>query len=194
MLCREGKGEDMTKPCLLLNADGAPLQYFPLSLIDWKVSVRLVHTQHVVIIAVHENTVVRSPSTIMQVPSIIMLKKYHKVPQKITPSRNNIFLRDGNKCQYCGEIFEKRMLTVDHVIPRSQGGVDSWSNLVTSCSPCNTLKGSSKIRPLKKPISPSIKSLLIQYYKLNNSGWVKDWRDYIGVSCHTLDARADNST
>lgn len=182
----------MSKPCLLLNADGAPLQYFPLSLIDWKVSIRLVYTQHVVVIAVHEDAVVRSPSIVMQVPSVIMLKKYQKVPHKVTLSRSNIFLRDGNKCQYCGEVFDKRMLTVDHVVPRSQGGVDSWDNLVTSCSPCNTLKGSNKVNPLNKPISPSIKSLLIQYYKLNSNSWINDWRSYINANNHIVDAGANN--
>lgn len=58
--------------------------------------------------------------------------------RKSVPSRNGILKRDRNTCQYCGSRYQ---LTLDHVIPKSRGGEDTWSNLVTSCHPCNNKKG-----------------------------------------------------
>src|SRR5207248_1607704 len=53
----------------------------------------------------------------------------------------NIFLRDQNTCQYCGDFFNKAQLTLDHVIPIVQGGRKCWENIVTACKPCNQKKG-----------------------------------------------------
>ena len=53
----------MSKDCLILNGDGRPLSYFPLSSVDWKTAVKLVITRNVIIIKEHEDWIVRSPST-----------------------------------------------------------------------------------------------------------------------------------
>jgi hypothetical protein len=58
----------------------------------------------------------------------------------IRVSRVGIFSRDGWSCVYCGSS-TKKTLTVDHVIPVSRGGGNTWSNLVTACSKCNSAKG-----------------------------------------------------
>lgn len=171
----------MTKPALLLNADGAPLQYFPLSLVNWKVAIKLVYLEHVVVIAEHEDCCVHSPSLTMQVPSIIMLKSYHKVAHTVQLSRTNIFLRDGNTCQYCGHVFERRALTLDHVKPKSKGGENSWENLVTACSPCNTSKGSEYIKPLNNPLLPTIREMVRQYNKHHQMNWTAEWEHYLKV-------------
>lgn len=83
---------------------------------------------------------VRSPSAIFAVPDRIRLtdsspERAWKIPPV---SRREILRRDGHACQYCGST---RKLTVDHVIPRAQGGSHSWDNVVTACEPCNTRKG-----------------------------------------------------
>jgi hypothetical protein len=54
------------------------------------------------------------------------------------PSRRAIHLRDGNKCVYCNK---NKNLTIDHIIPTSRGGDNSWSNMVCCCNKCNTYKG-----------------------------------------------------
>lgn len=73
---------------------------------------------------------------------VIRLVEYIKLPyEKLSqnkPSRSLIYKRDGHKCQYCGSTKE---LTIDHIIPRSRGGEDTWENLVVACMPCNTKKG-----------------------------------------------------
>lgn len=73
-------------------------------------------------------------------PSVIRLNDFVKVPyKKIILTRKNILKRDGHKCAYCGR--GDLTLTLDHVVPRSRGGDDSWENLVAACLPCNNKKG-----------------------------------------------------
>jgi len=59
--------------------------------------------------------------------------------------RNEIFLRDGYRCVYCGERFPTEELTLDHVQPRVRGGDRSEGNLVTACRGCNTVKGHRRL-------------------------------------------------
>ena len=71
--------------------------------------------------------------------TVIRLVNYIKIPYRLMmshkPSRSMIYKRDGNKCQYCGATKD---LTIDHIHPRSLGGPDTWENLVTACSSCNS--------------------------------------------------------
>ena len=55
-------------------------------------------------------------------------------------SNEALFQRDDFHCMYCGDQFHKSQLSRDHIIPVSQEGEDSWSNLITSCTRCNTHK------------------------------------------------------
>jgi 5-methylcytosine-specific restriction endonuclease McrA len=83
----------------------------------------------------------RSERTSHDLPSVIRLRAYVSIPRHRSStriSRRAVFARDRHRCQYCGS---DRHLTVDHVVPRSKGGTDTWDNLVTSCAPCNRKKG-----------------------------------------------------
>ena len=68
----------MSNDCLLLNGNGKPVSYFPLSTIDWKTAIRLLFTKNIIVIKNHESWSVRSPSMEVEVPSIIMLRRFHK--------------------------------------------------------------------------------------------------------------------
>ena len=127
----------MTQDCLILNGNGKPLSYFPLSAVDWKTAIKLVFTRNVIIIKEHEDWTVRSPSLEIKIPSIVMLRKYHKFTKKVKFSRSNVFLRDMFTCKYCNDVFEKKDLTIDHIIPKSKGGETVWENVTTSCKACN---------------------------------------------------------
>lgn len=71
-------------------------------------------------------------------PEVIVLANYTDVPQRaIHYSKHSVLRRDHYCCAYCGEQFDKDVLTIDHVIPRSQGGKTSWENCVACCKPCN---------------------------------------------------------
>ena len=79
----------------------------------------------------------------IKVPRVIVLKAYDRLPcGRVRFSRSNIFMRDSYTCQYCAERFVRAQLNLDHVMPRSRGGPHTWKNVVTSCIPCNSRKGS----------------------------------------------------
>lgn len=106
---------------------------------------------------------VRSPSIVLQVPPHIRLT--HSDPKrqwKLPPvSRREVFRRDNHTCQYCGS---QTRLTLDHVIPRSKGGLHTWENVTTACEPCNSQKGNRLLKETgmalrnkpKAPIHPAI--------------------------------------
>ena len=78
-------------------------------------------------------------------------------------NRNRVFKRDNYECVYCGS---KKSLTIDHVIPKSKGGDNSWNNLVTCCSPCNRIKGDKTpeqagMKMIKRPYEPTLFSDVI---------------------------------
>lgn len=90
----------------------------------------------------HNHAEVHSASASMRVPSVIRLLTYRRIPQQTRAlSRKNILLRDRNTCQFCGRTLPASELTLDHVIPRSRGGLSTWENLVTCCYRCNNRKG-----------------------------------------------------
>ena len=77
----------------------------------------------------------------IRVPRVILLVVFDRMPKKeVKFTRHNIFERDKNMCQYCGLVFERKDLNLDHVIPRDRGGPTTWENIVCSCIECNTLK------------------------------------------------------
>jgi 5-methylcytosine-specific restriction endonuclease McrA len=97
---------------------------------------------------------IRSERSALAAPLVIRLLHYVRIPRADGRrlSRRAILARDGYRCQYCGTT---RHLTIDHVIPRSRGGVSSWENVVTSCAPCNVRKGA--FLPSEVGMSPSRK-------------------------------------
>lgn len=80
----------------------------------------------------------RSERLTVAEPSVVRLRYYVKVPYqaRIALNRRAVFARDGHRCQYCGAAAEN----IDHVIPRSRGGLHAWENVVASCRPCNARK------------------------------------------------------
>ncbi|HEY3233097.1 MAG TPA: HNH endonuclease [Polyangiaceae bacterium] len=78
----------------------------------------------------------------LRVPRVLHLLGYDRFPRMtVRLTRKNLMLRDGHQCQYCGRLPSLRDLNVDHIVPRSRGGLDSWENLVVSCRYCNLKKG-----------------------------------------------------
>ncbi len=96
---------------------------------------------------------VRTVRADLPVPKVIRLLGYDKLPaQGVKLNRRNIFARDKNLCQYCGGSFPTSELSLDHVVPRSQGGGTSWENLVCSCVKCNSRKGGRTPKQAHMPL------------------------------------------
>lgn len=84
--------------------------------------------------------VIVSTTREMRMPSIIRLLYYIRRPlQKVALTKKNVLLRDDYTCQYCGQHGEK-LMTVDHIVPRSRGGPSTWENLACACMQCNNRK------------------------------------------------------
>jgi 5-methylcytosine-specific restriction endonuclease McrA len=113
-----------------------------------------------------EDDWVRTTSMEIQAPRVIRLLEYDRVPkQAVKFNRRNLFARDGNQCQYCGKKFAISELSLDHVIPRSQGGKTTWDNIVCACVSCNVKKGGrtprqSGMHMIRKPEKPKRSPLL----------------------------------
>ncbi len=89
-----------------------------------------------------DGDVVRTPNYALRVPRVVQLIYYEQVPHfRVRFSRKNIFLRDRNRCQYCGGKFDHRDLSIDHVVALSRGGHNTWENVVCACVNCNKRKG-----------------------------------------------------
>lgn len=83
----------------------------------------------------------------------------------LTLTNRALFARDGNLCTYCGKLFDARLLTRDHIIPKGQGGKDIWTNVTSSCKRCNNYKG------CRTPEQAGI-SLLCVPYKPNRAEYL----------------------
>ena len=96
----------------------------------------------------------------LRVPRVVHLRRYERVRRpSIRLTRKNVMLRDNHQCQYCQRRPPIRDLNIDHVVPRSRGGGDSWENLVTACRPCNVKKGwrtpdEASMHPIRPPLPP----------------------------------------
>jgi len=119
---------------LLLNAS-----YEPLKIVHWQKAVTLWCQGKVEVIAVHDREI-RAVSFTFKLPSVIRLLRFVKIKRRfdyVPFSRENIYTRDGDTCQYCNQMFARTELTFDHVVPVAQGGGKDWENIVTCCIRCN---------------------------------------------------------
>lgn len=121
---------------LVLNAS-----YEPLRLIPVRRAILLLLQQKAELIEAAEQRL-RSQGASFALPVVVRLLRYIALPriQKLACTRRAVLARDRETCQYCGAQPGRAQLTIDHVVPRAQGGATSWENVVTACSACNHRK------------------------------------------------------
>lgn len=130
---------------------------------------------------------IRTVSAEIQLPRVVRLHDYDKVPRRaVRFNRRNLFARDGNCCQYCGDSCPSNKLSFDHVVPRNRGGETNWENVVCACSRCNTKKGSrtpreAHMRLIRKPSKPNHSPLLAN--RMRNPKY-EAWRSFL-TNFHT---------
>ena len=126
----------LQSPVLVLNAT-----YEPVNVCAARRAIILI-LNGVALAEEETNGIVRAARMAMPIPSVIRLLEYRRIPHQARAlSRKNILLRDRNTCQFCAQALPSAELTLDHVVPRSQGGKSAWENLVACCHPCNNEKG-----------------------------------------------------
>ena len=131
-----GGFQPMHAPVLVLNAS-----YEPINICAARRAIVLV-LKGVAMTEEENGHFLHSARIALRVPSVIRLLEYRRIPHQTRAlSRKNILLRDRNTCQYCGDVLPSAELTLDHVVPRSRGGLSAWENLVACCHPCNRRKG-----------------------------------------------------
>ena len=121
----------------------------------------------------------------IRAPRVILLMIYDRVPrQDVKFTRHNVFERDKNTCQYCGDRFERKDLNLDHVIPKDRGGPTTWENIVCSCIPCNTKKGNrtpseAGLKLVQKPRRPKWRPFIQVNLGVNKHD---SWKHFIDVA------------
>ena len=126
------------------------------------------------------------------VPRVIRLLFYDRMPRhKVTFNRRNIYARDKNHCQYCGKKFPTSELSLDHVVPRSQGGEVSWENLVCSCVKCNVKKGGrtpreAHLKLIAEPVKP--KRLPVITLRLTSEKYAS-WKQFLSAAYWEVELR-----
>ncbi len=122
----------------------------------------------------------------IKLPTVIRLRYFIKVPyRELALNRKNLIQRDNFCCQYCG--YKGENLSIDHVLPRSRGGKDTWENVAAACVSCNMKKGSltpkeANMTLSKKPHKP-MNIMSFEATKQINSGCHKEWGKYV-IGCN----------
>ena len=156
--------------------------YEPVKIVSWQRAITLLFLGKVEVVEEYDRDI-KSTSLVIKIPAVVRLLaaiRRHRQPVKF--SRVNIYGRDRYTCQFCGVKKPIAELTYDHVVPRSQGGKTTWTNIVTACETCNRKKANrtpeqAGMRLLSTPVQPkAMPSLVITVSRTS----VPDaWRDYV---------------
>jgi len=134
-------------------------------------------------VSVHDDSI-GLVNRVVRVPRVILLVAYDRLPRRqVRFSRFNIYGRDRSICQYCGKKFARSELNLDHVVPRSQGGLSRWENVVCSCHVCNRRKGGQTpeqagIRLLRPPRRPEWTPFMLETFSLRR---YKEWTPFLSA-------------
>jgi len=163
----------MKLKALVLNLD-----YSPITVCTVQRAFLLVYLRKAELVKANNAYDLHTVNETYSMPAVIKLSRYVNVPYKgVVLSRENVFKRDGFKCQYCGTHKE---LTIDHLVPKAKGGKTSWNNLVTACKKCNSKKGNyspeeAGLQLTLRPYRPSY----IMYLKDLSGFSYEEWKPYL---------------
>ncbi len=142
-----------------------------MGLVSWQRAMILLFNGKVEVVK-ESDRVVRTVTRTFRIPSVIRLMKFiRQIYRREVPfSRKNILVRDACVCQYCGREYLSGDLTIDHIIPKVQGGANDWNNVVACCRSCNIRKGGRTPRQAgmqleRKPFKPTIMEFINLYLR-----------------------------
>ena len=159
---------------LVLNAG-----FEPLAVVSFRRALMLVLNNKATVIKADDEHPILAANTSFDRPSVIVLSRYVKVPyaRRVPVTRRGVLRRDGHRCAYCAAAAN----TIDHVVPKSRGGADTWDNLVACCFRCNNIKSDRTPKEMgwqlrvapKMPVGPT-------WFALGLERREPDWDDYLG--------------
>jgi 5-methylcytosine-specific restriction endonuclease McrA len=136
---------------------------------------------------------VTTPSRRILIPHVVQLLSFDRMPrQEVKFSRGNIYLRDQNRCQYCGRRFPSSELSLDHVVPVSRGGKSHWENVVCACLPCNVKKGNKLLTEchmqlIRLPHRPRWHPL----HRLHGRQYPDIWKNFLDEAYWNVELRVE---
>ena len=159
---------------LVLNAS-----YEPLNITTWRRAMVMMLKGKAESLELDFSREIRSGT---HLPTVIRLRQFVHVPFRQLPlTRRNVFHRDNQSCQYCGSHSDP--LSIDHVIPKSRGGGDTWENVTTACLRCNVRKGNRTPKeagmPLKRVPRRPLSGLSFEACRQIHSGRHTEWAKYV---------------
>lgn len=156
--------------------------YAPLKVISWQRAIELLTIGKVEVVEEYDQEI-RSAYLVIKIPAVVrLLKRFRRVKKPVKFSRVNIYARDNYTCQYCMKRKSVHELTYDHVIPKSQGGKTTWTNIVSACGDCNGKKAGrtpeqARMKLHTKPVQPT--DMPAVYIKVSKTSVPDAWRDYL---------------
>jgi len=180
----------LERPTLILNRSWQPVGVAPVSrslVLLWNDNARVVDPQDYQLytwsdwsrlMPRDDEPFIQAVRLRLRVPEVVALTHYDRIPTNaVTFSRRNIYKRDRYTCQYCGAQPGTEELTLDHVLPRAQGGISTWENCVLACIDCNKRKADrtpaqahmklhrAPVRPAWKPLYARTSERMISWSK-----------------------------
>ena len=165
---------------LVLDMTGTPIGF-----VGWQKAVTMVWKDRAMVMDEDSDKILRSPSFEMGMPTVIRARNWVRRRRKtaVPFSRRNVAVRDNSECQYCGKLLHLPEYTLDHVVPRVQGGSSNWKNLVLACIRCNKHKSGSTpeqagMRLRRMPFEPKPDDPKYNF-KLRIKKMHPSWRPYV---------------
>ncbi len=167
----------LTRPTLVLNRNWQPVGVAPVArslVMVWNDAARVVDPDDYQLyswldwsklVPAEGELFITTVQSRLRVPEVVSLTRYDGMPTTaVTFSRRNIYKRDRYTCQYCGIQPGSEELTIDHVLPRSQGGMSNWENCVLACVNCNKRKANrtpsqARMPLMREPARPNWKPI-----------------------------------
>lgn len=162
----------------------------PLGIISIPRAINLLLAEKAIVVE-ESGRFVRTVRSKFSIPSVIALRHYINVPRRQAPwSRKGVLVRDSYQCIYCGirpgdilkgKLITKTHMTIDHILPKSRGGKDTWMNTACACPKCNHRKGNklpheAGMKLLWEPRRPRTNYVVLEF-----SNDHETWKRYIDV-------------
>lgn len=158
--------------------------YQPVARVPWETAIVWVLERLVEIVDEYPDKHIRTVNWTVQMPSVVrFLKPIHR-RKAVKFSRDNVYMRDKRRCQYCSRVISRHEATYDHVVPRAQGGRTTWDNVVIACVPCNQKKGGrtpeqAGMRLLSTPVKPKVLPNVNTFCATWRPGMPQAWKDWM---------------
>jgi len=173
---------DVMSDTLILSQSYEPADFLPLSVISWQDCMRLMCLDKIQPVHLYENRWIHSAKLKIQLPSVAVTTDHFSYKKgRMRFSRHLMYIRDLYQCAYCSDRFTSRDLSIDHVVPRCEGGKTSWTNCVTCCKSCNLRKGHKSWTPVYQPFKPDYYTLAARRLELPLEVSHHSWLPYLQV-------------